>query len=70
MVENAGLKLKQVPFTEKQPPDKLIPLAKVDVAKPVTAKLATARPPEKVEVELVPKTLRKPWSVEVPVIPL
>ena len=55
-----------MPFTEKHPFAKLSPLANVEVAPPVTAKLCTDTPPANVEVELVPSTERKPCIVEVP----
>ena len=52
--------LRQLPFTEKHPPAILMPLAKVEVAVFDTLRFCTERLPEKVEVELVPRTLRKP----------
>ena len=45
-----------------------MPFANVDDAEfEVTLSVLTARPPEKVEVEFAPVTLRYPTSVEVPV---
>ena len=59
----------QLPSIEKQPPVRLRPLAKVEVALvPVTLRYVDARAPEKVEVELVPATFKMPWMVEVPVV--
>jgi hypothetical protein len=59
--------VRQTPPTAKHPFAKLIPLAKVEVAAPLTLKLFTESPPANVEVELVPSTLKNPCSVEVPV---
>lgn len=58
---------------EKQPDEICMPAAKVEVERPVTARLVTdvvpaERLPEKVDVELVPKMFKKPWSEEVPVV--
>ena len=60
---------RQVPFTAKQPAPRLMPLAAVEVAEPVTLSAVVCNAPENVEVELVPATVRKPWMVEVPVVP-
>lgn len=47
-----------------------MPFAKVEVAEvPVILRYVASRPPANVEVELVPNTERKPWIVEVPVVP-
>ena len=63
------LGVRQFPSTAKHPPSRSMPRAKVDVADvPVTLRYVEVKPPEKVEVELVPATFRKPWSVEVPVV--
>src|SRR3989344_4185129 len=60
---------RQVPLIDTQPPVRLRPLAKVEVALvPVTLRYVDARAPEKVEVELVPATFKMPWMVEVPVV--
>ena len=48
------------------PPAVMRSPAKVDVAVPL--KRVASIPPAKVEVELVPRTLRKPWKVEVPAV--
>ena len=60
---------RQVPETEKQPVVMLRPLVYVDVAAPVTLRLATDTLPEKVEVEFTPPTLRNPYMVLVDVVP-
>jgi hypothetical protein len=58
-----------VPLTEKQPEVRLMPSPKVEVAEvPVRLRYVAERPPEKVEVEFVPNTLRKPWILEVPTV--
>ena len=59
----------QVPLMEKHPERRSKPLAAVEVAfAPVRFKYEAASAPENVEVELVPRTFRKPWMVEVPVV--
>ena len=59
----------QIPLIAKQPPERLIPLANVDVAAvPVTFRYVVCSAPENVEVELVPETFRNPWMVEVPAV--
>ena len=65
--------VRHVPPTTIQPLESEMPPANVDVDILVTMRLftlvvAAARLPEKVEVEFVPTTLRKPWMVEVPVV--
>ena len=58
-----------VPLMEKHPPARSIPRAKVEVAPvPVTLRNVDASAPENVEVEFVPRTFKKPWMVEVPVV--
>src|SRR3989344_4452494 len=55
-----------VPLTEKHPVTTFTPLANVDVADPVCVKFSAERPPENVEVELVPVTFKNPCKVDVP----
>ena len=61
----------QLPFIEKHPALKLKPLAEVEVAPvPVRLRDAAASPPEKVEVEFTPSTVRNPCKVDVPLVAL
>jgi len=66
---NWELETRHVPFMEKHPPARSMPLANVDVAAvPETLRYVVASAPENVEVELVPATFRNPWTVDVPVV--
>ena len=72
-VPEPPLVLKHVPLMAKQPAERLMPLANVEVEKLETVRafsvvVPAERNPEKVEVELVPKTERKPCRVLVPVV--
>ena len=51
------------------PFERTMPFPKVDVAEvDLTAKVFASIPPEKVEVELPPETVRNPCKVEVPAV--
>ena len=66
----------QVPFTAKQPAAKLMPLAKVEEAEPVTANVPVESPPDIVDVPLpftlsvvpamIPSTESCAYGVDVP----
>jgi hypothetical protein len=63
-----ALLLRQTPLIAKQPPERLIPLAKVDDAlEEVTLSAVVCRPPKKVEVAVL-STVRNPVVVAPPLI--
>ncbi|KKU77041.1 MAG: hypothetical protein UY04_C0064G0007 [Parcubacteria group bacterium GW2011_GWA2_47_7] len=67
--ETPPLPVMHVPFIAKQPLARLNPLPAVEVAEvPERLRYVEVKPPENVEVELVPATFRNPWIVEVPVV--